>query len=127
MGCLRNLRAVAREHLILVSMVVPEEISTPHGDTFLRGGRTMFVPAITENERTILHAHFESVGVKVHSINGPEVERWTREDGTPFFGPWWWTFTPSLLRSMIGIAGFEVVTDAPVARGRSHGFVCRRR
>jgi len=126
-GCLRNLRLIAAEHLVLVSMVVPEIIETPSGSLDLRGAGTLFIPALDDAQRRILHDHFESVGVRVHGINGPVIEEWTRRsDGSPRFGPWWWTLTPGLLREMIAISGFEVVEDAPVVAGRSHGFLCRR-
>lgn len=125
-GCLRSLRAITREHLILVSMVVPERIETSVGTLNLYGGSTLFVPALGPRQHAILHEYFTSTKTRVHSITGADVPNWTRPDGSPLFGPWWWLFTPRLLRNMISISGFEVLEHAPVVKGRSHGFLCRR-
>lgn len=127
MGCLRNLRAITKEHLILVSMVVPEIISNSAGTLDFRGAGTFFLPALDEHQHRVLHEYFEKAQIRVHGITGAPIPEWTDPvDGAPRFGPWWWLLTPHLVRTMVSISGFELVEDAPVVEGRSHGFLCRR-
>lgn len=125
-GCIRNLKALTRSHLIIVSMVVPERIETSKGTIELTGGDAIFVPGVSDLQRAILSEFFDSRGTRVHTVNGREIQGWINRDGSPRFGPWWWLFTPAFLHRALEISELRVIDEGPVVEGRSYGFRCQK-
>jgi hypothetical protein len=123
-GLLSTLRALATEYVILVSMVVPERLETEEGTLVLEGGTALFVPGLDADQLRIVRAHCRTAGLKPRTIMEWESQVWLDENGKPL-GPWWWLFTPTVLRGMISACGLELVDDGPQGKGRSHAFLCR--
>lgn len=122
---LQQLRRVANEYVILVSMVVPERIETESGTLALDGGEALFVPGLDAYQLTVVREHYRKLKVNIGSFENFHAEKWVQDDGTPRFGPWWWLMTPAFLRRMLEVAGFEVIEDARVNGVLTHGYLCR--
>ena len=121
-----SLRSIAREHLVLTSMYVPEIIENEAGQIDLRGGAAILAHAMTdEKRRAVVHRHFEKLGLQVGGITVPLNEPLVLPDGRGNTSPWWWLMTPSLLRSMLEIAGLEVIDEGDSWAERSRSFFCR--
>lgn len=121
-----NLRRIAREHLILTSMYIPDVIKNDAGRLDLRGGGIVLAHAMTDlKKRAVMRRHFETLGLQVGGITAPLTEPLVLEDGRGNTSPWWWLMTPPLLRSMLEIAGFDVIDEGDSWTERSRSFLCK--
>ncbi len=116
-----QLKKIAKEHVIVTSMVIPPTISSPTGTLTLRTGQSWFVPTLDPEARQIAAEYLNGTGVVgAHGIDLP-VDPWDATD----YGPWWWLFTPASFRALVETAGFEVVSEGPSWDGRSHTIMAR--
>lgn len=122
---LRQLRSIALDRVILVSMTVPERIENRCGVLDFAGGRVVAVPAMDERARAVAAEHFGSLGLQAHNINMDTPHPWTFSDGEPNYAPWWWLWHWSSLARMAETAGFGVEEAMEVCEGRAHALVCR--
>lgn len=120
------LRSITVEHLILTSMYIPEQIKNDAGRLDLRGGGAVLAHAMTDDKKAkVIRQHFEDLGLQVGGITVPLNEPLVLEDGRGNTSPWWWLMTPPLLRSMLEIAGFEVIDEGDSWAERSRSFLCK--
>lgn len=121
-----SLRRITREYLVLTSMYVPEHIENAAGKIDLSGGCAMLAHAMTDKKRRkIMVRHFEDLELKVAGLTLPLNEPLVLPDGRGNTSPWWWLMTPPLLRSMLEIAGFDVIDEGDSWAQRSRSFFCR--
>lgn len=120
----RNCRAVASRFFILTSMFVPERIENEAGAIDLTEGGALFVPALTGRKKEIVAAHWTALKIEIDAINRPMRGPWLLPNGKPDYGPWWWLMTPSVLRSMLTVSGFQVIDEGESWASRSYSFLC---
>lgn len=123
---LANLRRLAREHVILTSMVVPEHIENSVGSAEFPPDQAAFVPSLRADTRAVVAAHFDALGLSVGAVNKPLDEPWRWPDGKPNYGPWWWLMSPAYLRGLAVAAGFDVEDECWSWEQRSYSFLARR-
>jgi len=111
---LSALRRITREHLVLTSAVTQTVIENEQGRYAIPPSGVIFVPALADQERAILKAYWEKVGV---SAGGLTEKCEYRVD---WFGPWWWLPTAPALTAMCRAAGYQVRDAAPTWDGNSH-------
>jgi hypothetical protein len=102
----RQLRAITRETLVLGTVTMPEEVSGGADSISVAPGSALFVPALTDSQRTVLGAWLSDVvgDVEVPGVSFPLGADWALDD----YSPWWWLFTRDFVSAMLWIAGFEV-------------------
>ncbi len=126
LSLLLNLRGITHEHMILTSMYVPEVISNEAGEIDLRGGGAILAHAMVDKtKREVMQRYFDKMGLQVAGISLPLNEPLVLEDGSGNTSPWWWLMTPALLRSMLEIAGFDVIEEGDSWAERSRSFLCK--
>ena len=117
-----QLGRIATEHLVFTSIVIPERIEVPAGAFEAPPGHAVFIPGLGDRDREILKQHFEQLGIKPVGIS-THVETWSTED----YAPWWWLTSAATMRMQIVAAGWRVVDDGEIWRGRSHGYLAEKR
>jgi hypothetical protein len=123
-GLIRQLHALTNDYLILGSVVVPDLIETSSGTISIKEGKALFIPGLEPRQLKILAEFF--IEQKVPSFTDHASQAWMSPSGIPNYGPWWWLFTPDLLKHMIEVVGFDVLEDSVIRPNFSHGFVCRK-
>jgi hypothetical protein len=121
---LDRLRSITGRYLLLRSMVMPESVHNAYGSLSFTGGRMIYIPAMDDETRCIMAAHFESVGLEITHINPKTSEPFRHYGGLPNYGPWWWLFSPSTMRDMLKSSNFNVIDDFPDWEDRAHSFLC---
>ena len=124
---LLRLRGVTSEHLVLTSMHVPEIVENDAGRLDLSGGGAYLLHALEGAPRAVLTRHFEQLGLNIAGLTVPLQEPLVLPNGRAATSPWWWLMTPSLLRRMLQVAGFEVVDEGESWADRSYSFLCKAR
>jgi Methyltransferase domain len=119
---LARLHELTRRYLLLVSMTVPQRISTAIGEVSFTGGRTVFLPAVDTLTKAILAHHFKSLGINLSGISDDQYP-WASLSA---YGPWWWLWTPDTLCKMLQITGFRVIETCETWVGRAHGLLCEK-
>ena len=120
---LGNLRRLTAGHLIITSMVVPEQIRNHHGSLAFPADAAAYVPSLGEETRAVIAEHFRSAGVSIGGITQPMEEPWLWPDGSPNFGPWWWLMSPPFLRGLIRSAGFAIEDECWSWEGLSYSYL----
>jgi len=121
-----GLRRITRQYLVLTSMYVPELIENEAGAVDLGGGAAILMHAMKDDaQRAVIRRHFEKLGLEVGGVTIPLDGPLVLADGRGNTSPWWWLMTPSLLRSMLEIAGFEVIAEGDSWAERSRSFFCK--
>lgn len=92
---LTRLRELTSGLLILQTMVVPELPGVRQG--------LVFYPGLSEAQRR-LYRRWGAAAAR--GLRDPE-----RAHGEASYEPWWWGFSPSSLRAMLRVAGFEPVEE----------------
>jgi hypothetical protein len=113
------LRRLAGEHLILGSVVVPNEIRNDAGSISFAAGQALFLPHVDEATLAVVRRHLDEPGFQALGVNLPT--EWRADD----YGPWWWLFTASVLRQLLAATGFVVVDEAPYGGGKACAFLAR--
>jgi SAM-dependent methyltransferase len=104
---LRCLREVTKRTLVLISATIPE---VPW-----KRQAAVFFPGLPESER---HA-YDRAFTATSGIGAPRLGLTTPFDPGETYGNWWWGLTPSAVRAMLQVTGFEVT------RTMSDGFHSR--
>lgn len=103
MRLLVTLRKVAREHVILTSIVIQTKVKSAVGTLDVPQGSAIFVPALRGRELEIVKSYWEKlVGEGAVGLTR-ETQMW-KEDN---YVPWWWLPTVETLKAMATTAGFE--------------------
>jgi 2-polyprenyl-3-methyl-5-hydroxy-6-metoxy-1,4-benzoquinol methylase len=100
---LRNLRALARQHVVLTSAIAQASVTNATGTYTMPDSAVLFVPALTTSEREILGEYWRSFGVAADGLTNECA--FNPDD----FGPWWWLPTAGGLLAMCRAAGFTIV------------------
>ena len=121
---LTALKKLARQHVILTSVVVPSHIENEAGTIDMPEGSALFVAALEGRERAVIRQHWLKVVGDVGAIGVTLGEpKWDVED----FGPWWWMPTVPALEGMCRAAGFDVVESSPFWGGNARTLLLRVR
>ena len=97
------LKTITKEHLILTSAITQQTIENEKGKYTIPASGIIFVPALSEDERSILKVYWENKGVVALGLT--KDTRFNLDN----FGPWWWLPTPHVLAEMCKIVGFKVL------------------
>jgi hypothetical protein len=119
---LTRLHALTSRFLLLVSMTVPEHITSDAGEISFGGGRTVFLPAADAQTKPVLAQHFQELGINLGGICNDQYP-WTSPDT---YQPWWWLWTVQTLSAMLQLTGFQVIDAQETWRGRAHGILCEK-
>jgi hypothetical protein len=103
MTLLIALRRILSQNLILTSAITQEVIENENGRYQIPPSGVLFVPALSDMERSILSTYWSKIGVVAHGLT----EKCTYNVAD--FGPWWWLPTAKALEAMCVAAGFKVV------------------
>ena len=117
---LAALHRATGEHLILTSAVTQEVVENKLGTYRIPPSGVLFVPALSEEERSVLAEHWNHAGAEAHGITSPA--HYTAED----FGPWWWLPTATAMGAMARAAGFTVLDHAPTWSDNAHTYLLRK-
>ncbi|MFV0473282.1 MAG: hypothetical protein ACK5MQ_03620 [Pikeienuella sp.] len=120
----RNLMLVAREYLIIGSMLIPEKIENEHGVLMTPPGTFRCVPLLDEAERRIIGAHYDKLNVKVGGVNAPAPTFVDPETGRIRTGPWWHLFTGRTMEDICRLCGAEVLESSTTWQG-AQNILCR--
>lgn len=104
---LQCLREITNETLVLISATIPE---LPGVDQ-----ASVFFPGLGEKQR---HA-YDGAYTATSRLDAPRIGLTGPFDPAQFYGNWWWGLTPSSIRGMLEVTGFET------AEVKSDGFHTR--
>ena len=107
MQMLVALRKITKEHLILTSAITQEVIENEMGRYELPASGVMFVPALTDAERSVLKAYWDPFMIKSLGMSVIGITESTTFD-LDDFAPWWWLPTACALKAMCQVSGFKV-------------------
>ncbi|MEG4998139.1 tetratricopeptide repeat protein [Microcoleus sp. B4-D4] len=102
---LMSLRQITGQYLILTSAITQEVIENERGRYEIPASGVIFIPALSEAERSILAAYWQQYTYGTPILGVIEKAVFDIND----FGPWWWLPTASALESMCKVAGFKVL------------------
>lgn len=103
MRMLSVLRFITGEYLILTSAIAQEVIENEGGRYEIPSSAVIFVPALSESERSCLKIYWKQFGVVAYGLTEPT----TFSVGN--FAPWWWLPTSTSLKAMCQAAGFQLI------------------
>ena len=109
------LRQIVGKHLIINTITVPQRVETALGTLEFNGNVALFAPGLSQREREILRAHYDSkftdwtlddvaptleaqAGAKMPFREGERLSCW----------PWWWVMSDDCFRSLIRLMGFVI-------------------
>jgi hypothetical protein len=113
---LRKLRTITSEHLILTSVILPTEVSNEHGSLNVPNGGMLFVPALDDDQRGILNAHYGGVV----SLGLRDTCKFDLDD----YGPWWMIPTYECFKSMCCVSGFKIMREGVTWGKHCVTFLC---
>ena len=108
------LRRITREHLVLTSAVTQTVIENEQGRYELPPSGAVFIPALSDSERSILKTYWQQHGISALGLT----ERC--DFNIDRFAPWWWLPTSTAMTAMCRAAGFTVRDAAPTWGGNSY-------
>jgi hypothetical protein len=114
MHMLGVLRGITREHLVLTSAITQTLIENAQGRYEIPPSGVLFVPALSDHERSIMKTYWEGHGAK--GLGLTEKCAYDMADTAP----WWWLPTSTALSAMCEAAGFKVRSAAPTWNGNSY-------
>jgi hypothetical protein len=120
---IRQLARLARRHVLIGSMTMPERVENAEGALDFSGGQMITVPALRGQARAVVTRHFQDLGFVVHNITSPESFPWSRA-GRPSYSPWWWLYSAATLADMVEATGLRVIETIDVWAGNAHYLVC---
>lgn len=119
-----QLGKITNDTLILASAVIAPEIKNDKGEISIGAGGGLFVPALNDNQKEIISYFFKEVGASgMVGIDVALQNSWALED----YAPWWWLFTPELVKGLLKVCGFKVEEIRWEWGGRTAYFMAVRR
>ena len=120
MEYLTALRRITLEYCILTSASVPRKVENEYGILDLSGGKVLYVPIMSDEEKRIYGKFYSGDdGAVVFGANNQD--RFSRTN----YVPWWWILTGEAIASMCRSAGWEVVEMSENWGGRAHTFLLK--
>ena len=92
-----HLRSLSREYMVLGSHVIPEVPGFPQA--------CIFYPLLEDRARNGFASTYDSESMRL----GP-VQPFSFKPGWEYSN-WWWAITPSAVRAMLSLAGFEIIEE----------------
>ncbi|MEW6386381.1 MAG: hypothetical protein AB1491_02545 [Thermodesulfobacteriota bacterium] len=122
-----KLRLLTRHHLILSSAIVPEHLQNDRGEIRLPSSGAMFVPALSQEEKTVLAEYFRQRAPKTQGLDKPPEALGITAD-CPFeltdTAPYWWVFTLPTVKSFCEVGGFRVLDESVLWQYGSCTLLC---
>lgn len=94
-----QLRKITRETLIFASIGIPSTISNAKGSIHMEEGSCLFVPALSELQKSVLTEHFS--GIEMGGINF--------DFGGENYAPWWYLFTGGFIEALHRLFGLDIL------------------
>jgi SAM-dependent methyltransferase len=117
LAAFENLRRVVGEYLIINTVIAPGVIENRLGRLEFPGSLAVFLPGISEHERSVLGEHYRvKFGFSIDSF-APRISDQHKgdmpwHDGTGFTcWPYWWLLTASAFRALIELMGFQILDE----------------
>ena len=119
MEYLTKLRSITNQNLILASAVVPERIENRFGTMCVPTSGAVFVPALSETERSVLAEAWRTYSPKLTLMGTTDPNAHEALGVTTTYdfrigdnAPFWWLPTAAALRSMCEVSGFRVLEQS---------------
>ena len=145
MVMLDNLSRITGELLIVNTVIVPEKIETEIGELSYPGAEVLFLPALSEREREILEAYYQSLlnwppgrfSSYAPRISDPDCQMpWLQtralsdrhfwgDKGDMSYSPYWFLFTKQAFRAAVRMFGFRIL-DETSFKGHTLTLLCER-
>lgn len=113
---LHNVRQIVGEHLIINTVTIPEKVENENGSLTFDGNTALFLPGISEHERSVLRLHYQKKFVwDLNDVaprlgDGKAVMPYYDHDGMSCW-PYWWLFTDAAFRSFVSVLRFEILDE----------------
>jgi hypothetical protein len=127
---LHNLRKIVGEYFITNTVIIPSRVSTDEGELQFPGSQALFMPGLTEKERTILDSYYrQKFGLGLDYM-APRLEAekpdcpWY-ENGELTCWPYWWLMTIPAFEGLVRLVGFEIL-DSCLWENHAYTVFCRR-
>lgn len=112
-----NLATIVERYLIINTITVPKRIENQYGVVNFSDGVAVFLPGISEYERSVLREHYRTkFGWSIDDL-APRVEDhekavmpWREKEKLSFW-PCWWFFTDASFRSLVRLMGFQILSE----------------
>ncbi|MGE5237547.1 MAG: hypothetical protein ACM3ON_01955 [Chloroflexota bacterium] len=117
-----QLASITGETLILGSVIIPPVIENTAAGLRVENNSALFVPSLSESQRTTVAQYFEEVGARIYGINMPLARGWSPDDYTP----WWYLFTAGFIAGLVSVCGFKILDSVPEWHGRAAYFLAER-
>ena len=112
-----NLANIVEKYLIVNTVTVPETIQNAYGTLHFPGSVALFLPGISEQERSILREHYHTkfewpIDAIAPRLSDQEqaVMPWREKDQLSYW-PCWWFFTDRSFRALVQLMGFTIVDE----------------
>jgi hypothetical protein len=116
---IRNLRAIARQHVIVGSMLIPEVIENSKGRIESPPGRMHCIPLLNADDRAVFAQHYADLNINIPSLHGP-FPRFVGDDLNARTGPWWYLFTVESMKRMCALYGLKVINEIVWVQGAAN-------
>jgi hypothetical protein len=85
---IQQIASITSRYAMIGSAIVPDRVANEYGAIDFDGGRSIFVPALTDNLKAVMAKHFTDDGIEIMHINAADSWPW-RINGDVNYGPWW--------------------------------------
>jgi hypothetical protein len=127
-----NLAKIVERHLVINTVTMPETIENEAGVLRLEGSAALFLPGISEQDRSVLSLHYErKFGWSIDDYVPAPCDQATalmpwREDGEFSCWPYWWLLTDQAFRAVVELMGFSILDEWKWEDHALHLFAERR-
>ncbi|WOG29250.1 hypothetical protein [Endozoicomonas sp. 8E] len=125
---LSALRAITNEYCVMTSASIPRRIENKYGLLELDGGKVLFVPGMSEEQKWIFTEFYVGDNESFTDDDGMFIGfRNMGQDGfaTTNYVPWWWLLPGEAIVSMARAAGWEVVEISENWGGKAHTILLK--
>ncbi len=112
-----NLVSVTREHLVLSSVVMPDEIQGPAGALSFGPDHAYLAPVLSEQNRNVVLGHLRAHDLKAAGLTDSAAYF---DQGRTRFGPWWWLFSGTFMSALVRLHGLDVIAEGPSRGGHAY-------
>lgn len=122
----RDLALIAREYVILGSMLIPSRVEFDREVLEIGLGQMIAAPLLAQGDsaqKRLLASHFSKLGLSVAGVNAPN-PTYIDKTGRHRTGPWWMLFTAETMVAMCELHGLEVI-DSFSARNGGQTLLCK--
>lgn len=120
-----NLASLARTHLIIGSVVMPEVIENEFGRLDFPPDVAMLTPLLTDKSKAIVAKYLEDEGRTASGIT-KQGRDFIDKDGKAATGPWWWLFSGEFMARAMALYGMKILAAGPQRGGISYTVIAER-